>query len=42
MWNDKDLAIKWPNKKFIISDKDKNNISFKDLKKTLNKLLIQI
>jgi dTDP-4-dehydrorhamnose 3,5-epimerase len=42
MWNDKELAIKWPNKKFIISDKDKNNISFKDLKKTLNKLLIQI
>ena len=33
MWNDKDLAIKWPNKKFIISDKDKKNISFKDLKK---------
>ena len=33
MWNDKDLAIKWPNKKFIISDKDKKNISFNDLKK---------
>ena len=33
MWNDKDLAIKWPNKKFIISNKDKNNISFNDLKK---------
>ena len=33
LWNDNNLAIKWPNKKFIISDKDKKNISFNDLKK---------
>ena len=30
IWNDKDLKIKWPNKKFIISKKDKKNISFKE------------
>ena len=28
MWNDKKLKIKWPKKKFIISRKDKNNLSF--------------
>jgi dTDP-4-dehydrorhamnose 3,5-epimerase len=33
MWNDADLKIKWPIKKPIISDKDKNNISFKEFKK---------
>ena len=33
MWNDVDLKIKWPIKKPIISDKDKNNISFKEFKK---------
>ena len=33
LWNDNDLDIKWPNKKFIISDKDQKNISFSDLKK---------
>jgi dTDP-4-dehydrorhamnose 3,5-epimerase len=27
-WNDKDLKIKWPIKKPIISKKDKNAISF--------------
>ena len=33
IWNDKDLKIKWPNrKKNILSKKDKNNISFKNLK----------
>lgn len=26
-WNDENLGIKWPKKKFIISKKDKNNIS---------------
>ena len=34
-WNDKDLKIKWPLKKFIISKKDKENISFKDFKKLI-------
>ena len=33
MWNDVDLKIKWPIKKPIISDKDKNNISFNEFKK---------
>ncbi len=33
LWNDKDLNIKWPIKKGIISEKDKNNYSFKDFKK---------
>ena len=33
LWNDNDLDIKWPNKKFIISDKDQKNISFSALKK---------
>ena len=27
-WNDKKLKISWPNVKFIISKKDKNNLSF--------------
>ena len=30
MYNDKDLKIRWPIKKAIISNKDKNNLSFKD------------
>ena len=29
-WNDKDLKIKWPIKKPIVSKKDKKNLSFKD------------
>jgi dTDP-4-dehydrorhamnose 3,5-epimerase len=29
-WNDKDLKIKWPNKKPIISNKDSKNFSFKE------------
>ena len=32
LWNDKDLDIKWPNKKLIISEKDKKNLSFKEFK----------
>ena len=30
MWNDPELKIHWPKKKFIISDKDKKNLSFSD------------
>ena len=29
IWNDKDLKVKWPIKKAIISKKDKRNITFK-------------
>ena len=29
MWNDKTLKIKWPNRKPIISSKDKKNLTFK-------------
>ena len=36
-FNDKDLKIKWPIKKPIISNKDKNNLSLKDFKKTYKK-----
>ena len=32
LWNDKDLKIKWPIKKPIISKKDKLNPTFKDFK----------
>jgi|TARA_B110000503_G_C6861156_1_gene294840 dTDP-4-dehydrorhamnose 3,5-epimerase len=32
LWNDPDLAIKWPCKKPLVSKKDKNGISFKNLK----------
>ena len=32
-WNDKDAKIRWPNKKPIISKKDKNNISLIEYKK---------
>ena len=32
MWNDKDLKIKWPTKKPIVSRKDQNSISFKEFK----------
>ena len=35
LWNDKSLGIKWPIKKFIISAKDKKNISFEELKKLI-------
>ena len=33
-YNDKDLKIKWPIKKPIISNKDRNNLSLKEFKKT--------
>ena len=33
LWKDKDLKIKWPAKKLIISKKDKKNISFTEFKK---------
>ena len=33
IWNDKDLKIRWPLKKPIISNKDKKNISFQAFKK---------
>ena len=32
-FDDKELDIKWPSKKFIISDKDKKGISFSEFKK---------
>ena len=34
LWNDKNLKIKWPTKKPIISKKDKNNLTFKDFCRT--------
>ena len=33
LWNDKDLKIKWPIKKPIISNKDKKNLKFSMFKK---------
>ena len=33
LWNDKNLKIKWPCKKPILSEKDKNNLTFKQFKK---------
>ena len=36
LWNDKDLKINWPIKKIIVSEKDKKNISFKELKNLRN------
>jgi len=35
MWNDPELKIHWPKKKFIISDKDKKNLSFSDCAKKI-------
>ena len=35
LWNDKDLKIKWPIKKPIISIKDQKNLSFKDFIKKI-------
>ena len=32
LWNDKDLKIKWPTRKPIISKKDKNNLKFIEFK----------
>ena len=37
IWNDKDLKINWPSKKVTLSKKDKNNISFKDFKRLINR-----
>jgi len=36
LWNDRDLKIKWPKKKFIISQKDQKNLTFSEVIK--NKL----
>jgi dTDP-4-dehydrorhamnose 3,5-epimerase len=33
LWNDPDLKINWPKKKYIISKKDENGILFSDFKK---------
>ena len=35
LWNDRDLKIKWPIKKLIISKKDKKNLNFRDFKKLI-------
>jgi dTDP-4-dehydrorhamnose 3,5-epimerase len=32
IWNDKNIRIKWPTKKIILSRKDKNNITIKKYK----------
>lgn len=32
IWNDKNIRIKWPTKKIILSKKDRNNISIKKYK----------
>ena len=37
LWNDKDLEIKWPKRKPIISKQDKNNLTFKEYKKLYKK-----
>ncbi len=36
IWNDKDIKIKWPINKPLISNKDKKNISFKKFIKKFN------
>ena len=33
LWNDKNLKIKWPNKRPIVSKKDKKNLKFIEFKK---------
>ena len=33
LYNDKDLKIKWPRKRFILSEKDKNGISISEFEK---------
>ena len=35
LWNDKDIGIKWPIKKPIVSNKDKENLKFNDFKKII-------
>ena len=37
MWDDKNLKIKWPIKKPILSKKDSQNISFNEFCKKYNK-----
>tara|TARA_B110000483_G_scaffold233516_1_gene302364 strand:+ start:1167 stop:1700 length:534 start_codon:yes stop_codon:yes gene_type:complete len=37
-WNDIDLNIKWPKKKYILSDKDRMGISFKEFKTKIKTL----
>ena len=37
MWNDKDLKIKWPIKKPLLSNKDKENFSFKKIKSLIKR-----
>ncbi len=37
MWNDKNLKIKWPTKKPLVSKKDKNNLTFKEFCNLYNK-----
>ena len=34
LWNDKDLKIKWPKKKLIISQKDQKNLTFSEVIKS--------
>jgi len=35
LWNDKNLKIKWPIKKPIISHKDRKNLKFVEFKKII-------
>ena len=42
LWNDKDLDINWPIKKPNLSDKDKNNLLFKDFKKNIYKYYLYL
>ena len=42
MWNDKDLNIKWPCKKPILSSNDKNNLNFNDINLNKYKDLIKL
>lgn len=37
-WNDKELKINWPKKKFYISKKDKKNMTFEEYKKKFIKI----
>ena len=36
LWNDRNINIKWPTKKPLVSDKDKNNITFDEFIKKFN------
>lgn len=37
-WDDEDLNIKWPKKKYILSDRDKSGFSFKEFKNKIKTL----